>query len=123
MSGFFGRDTLLADLELHKYQAGLLTTATLNKQGGGTVSLANVCLWPGDSVSALGHGGFPASSGQLTVWRTGEADSPRPDDTVTVQARSGPITVLVVSVAKTLNDDEADGYAKYDCRVTKAIGG
>jgi hypothetical protein len=109
---FFGRDTVLADLRMHRQQAGLVTTGTLNRRGTTSVAYENVCLWPGDESTALGVGGNPSVSGQLTAWRVGEADEPRADDTWTV----GGVTVTVLSVGKRHNHDEASGFAIYDCR-------
>lgn len=118
---FFGRETVEADLELHRDQAGLVVTGTLYKQGGGTVPLDNVSLVLPGQASALGGGGFPVTTGTLTIWRTGEAMDPRPDDTVGVALRTGTVRVQLKSVAKALNDDEADGFARYDCVAVKGF--
>lgn len=109
---FFGRETVLADLRLHKDQAGLVTTGTLNRRGTSSVSYANVCLWPGDENSAIGSDGNASIGGMLTMWRVGESDKPRADDTVTVSSQ----TVLLLSVTARHNHNESSGYAIYDCR-------
>ncbi len=115
---FRGRDTVRADLRLHKQMAGGVTAATLLKQSGGTVALNNVCLWPDSQGSALGQGGFPARTAKLTFWRLGESDFPRADDRITV----GSVTYQVASLdSKAHNADEADGYATYRYTLTKAI--
>ncbi len=113
---FFGKKTVLADLRLHKMQAGLVTTGTLNRRGTTGVSYSNVCIWPGDENSALGSGGNPRVSGLLTAWPVGESDAPRADDTWTV----GGLTFLVLSVTKRHYHDESSNYAIYDCRWTRA---
>lgn len=109
---FFGRATVLADLRLHKDQAGLVTTGTLNRRGSSSVSYSNVCVWPGDENSALGRDGNASVNGMLTAWRLGESDGPRADDTWAV----GGVTYTVLSVTKRHNHDESSGYAIYDCR-------
>lgn len=112
---FFGRQTVLADLRLHKSQAGLVTTATLGRLGTTSVGYSNACLWPTDERTALGEGGMPIESGMVTVWRTGEADAPRADDTWTI----GGVSYLVTSVTKRHYHHESSGYAIYDCRVSR----
>ena len=111
---------MLADLRLHKAQAGLVTTGTLKNRVSGTipatgVSFAAVCLWPQQKSSALGVGGLPTSRGQLTAWRAGETTAPQVDGTWTV----GAVTVLITGVRPRHNHDEASNYAIYDCDVVK----
>jgi hypothetical protein len=110
---FFGRVSVLADLRLHKEQAGGVTAGTLGVQGGSSIAYANVCLWPSDERTGLGGAGAAVESAQLTAWRVGEADAPRPDDTWTV----GGVSYLVQTVRKRLHADESAGYCIYDCDV------
>lgn len=117
---FFGRETVVADLRLHKDQAGLVTTGTLKNRVSGTipttgVSYAAVCLWPVQKQSALGVGGLPPATSQLTAWRVGETTAPQADGTWTV----GGVSYLIVGVSPRHNHDEASNYAIYDCDVAR----
>jgi hypothetical protein len=112
---FFGRVSVLADLRLHKEQAGGVTTGTLKVLGGSNVAYANVCLWPTDERSAFGEGGLPVRSSQLTAWRVGESAPPRPDSSWTI----GGVDYLIQRVSKRLHADESDGYCIYDCDVAR----
>lgn len=113
---FFGRETVQADLDLHKDMAGGVTTGTLAPLGRSAVPYANVCLWPGSERTAIDEGGMPVETCQLTAWRMGEADpSPRPDDAWSVNG----VSYLIVSVGKRHFADEASGYCIYDCQVSR----
>ncbi len=128
MGLFFGKTSVLADLRLHKKQAGLVTTGTLSRYLNGTydpvndVALANVCLWPNPTYSSLGTGGGAYNAGPVCIWRTGESipdiggiAAPKGQDKLTI----GGTEYLLESVAPRLNADEANGYAIYDCQVTR----
>lgn len=111
---FFGRRTVLADLRLHKMQAGLVGAATLSRLDLPPIAYAHVCLWPTTEVSALGTGdGLPSDDGQVTAWRVGETAAPRPDDSWTV----GGVDYLIAEVAKRHSHDEAAGFCIYDCKI------
>ncbi len=118
---FFGKVSVLADLRLHKQQAGLVTTGTLARLKNGTydpvneVAYANVCLWPGSTYSTLGSGGPAYDQSQFCAWRTGEAEKPRGQDKWIV----GGIEYVIQSVTTRLNADENEGYAVYDCTVAR----
>lgn len=112
---FFGRQTVLADLRLHKQQAGLVTSGTLNMQGGASVSYSNVCVWPIQEVSGLGQEMAAHQQTTLRAWRTGETQGPRADDTWTVAGK----IYNVMSVVPSHNHDESSNYAIYDCLVTR----
>jgi hypothetical protein len=112
--GFLGRESVLADLRLHQEQAGGVTAGTLKVLGASTVAYSNVCLWPSTERTALGVGGVPSETAQLTAWRVGESEAPRPDDSWTV----GGVDYLVSAVTKRLWADESSGYCVYDCDVT-----
>lgn len=112
---YFGRRTVLADLRLHKMQAGGVGPATLSRLDLPPVSYANVCLWPTTEVSALGTGeGMPSDDGQVTAWRVNAGEvAPRPDDSWTI----GGVDYLITEVAKRHNADEATGSCIYDCKI------
>lgn len=118
---FFGQETVLADLDLHKDMAGLVTTGTLSRYIDGTydpandVAYANVCLWPGTTHSSLGIGGGAYDESAFCAWRTGESEKPRGQDKWTVAG----VEYLIETVASRLNDDESEGYAIYDCQVSR----
>lgn len=117
---FFGRATVLADLRLHKMQAGLVTTGTLSVRTSGdtfsTVAYTNVCLWPVRKTSAIGAGGMPPTNTTVTAWRVGESSAP----TIDCKWSIGGVTYLIVGVTSRHNHDESSGYAIYDCDVVKA---
>ncbi len=128
MSLFYGKTTVLADLRLHKAQAGLVTTGTVSRYINGTydpvndVELENVCLWPNPTYSSLGTGGGAYNAGPVCIWRTGEdfpviggISAPKGQDRLTI----GGTVYLIESVAPRLNADEDEGYAIYDCQVTR----
>lgn len=125
MPAFLARDTVEADLALHRDGAGGVTSATLTKQdGSGTVTLNNVCLWPDGQNSALGGGGLPGRHCDFTFWRLGEADFPKPDDTVTVNLIGGGTATWQVGalVGKRFSFDEGNGgYGVYDYTFKRAI--
>ena len=108
---FFGRETVEADLDLHRDMAGGVTAGTLNVLGSTAVPYANVCLWPPRQTTALGQDGSPNTAAKLTAWRVGEADAPQVDDSWVV----GGATYLVVGVTSRFTADEAAGYCVYDC--------
>jgi hypothetical protein len=117
---FFGRDTVLADLRMHRQQAGLVVAGTLKNRVSGTipstgVSYEAVCLWPVAKRSALGSGGLPTASAQLTAWRVGETTAPQVDGTWTV----GGVSYLTLAVTPRHNHDESSNFAIYDCDVAK----
>jgi len=112
---FFGRNTVLADLRLHKAQAGLVRAGTLNLLGGGTVAYANVCVWPHTEVSGLGQESAAHQEATVTAWRVGEAQPPRVDDTWAV---GGKVYGILQATARH-SDDESSGYAIYDCICTR----
>lgn len=112
---FFGRETVLADLRLHKAQAGLVSSAVLGLFGGGTVSYENVCIWPVTEVSGLGQETAAHQQTIITAWRIGEAQPPRADDTWTKDGK----VYGIIEVAKRHNHDESSGYAIYDCTCTR----
>lgn len=112
---FFGRRTVAADLRLHKKQAGLVTTGTLNLMNGGTVSYSNVCKWPVTEVSGLGQETAAHQETMITAWRQGESQAPRVDDTWTIGGK----IFGIVSINPRHNDDESSGYAIYDCTCTR----
>lgn len=112
---FFGRQTVAADLRLHKKQAGLVTTGTLNLQGGGTVSYSNVCLWPTTEITGLGQEMAAHQETMVTAWRQGESQPPRVDDTWTIGGKN--YGIVVVNIRH--NHDESSGYAIYDCTCTR----
>ncbi len=111
---FYGRRSVLADLRLHKMQAGLVIAATLSRLDLPPIAYANVCLWPTTEVSALGTNddGLPSDDGQITAWRVGEAAAPRPDDSWTISG----LDYLISEVTKRLNHDESAGFCIYDCK-------
>ena len=112
---FFGRETVLADLRLHKEQAGAVTAGTLTLLGGAAVTYADVCLWPSTHQTGLGGPQVPLKTAQLTAWRHGEASAPRPDDSWTV----GGVAYQIQSVTKRLHADESAGFCIYDCDVVR----
>lgn len=112
---FFGRKTVQADLRLHKMQAGLVTTGTLNILGDGTVAYTNVCVWPVTEVSGLGQETAAYQQTLVTAWRLGESRAPRVDDTWTVGGK----VYNIVSINPRHNHDESSGYAIYDCTCTR----
>lgn len=112
---FFGKQTVKADLRLHKKQAGLVTTGTLNILGSASVSYANVCVWPVTEVSGLGQEQAAHQQTMITAWRLGESRAPRVDDTWTVGGK----VYGIVSINPRHNNDESSGYAIYDCTCTR----
>lgn len=112
---FFGRRTVEADLRLHKMQAGLVTTGTLNLMNGGTVAYANVCKWPVLEVSGLGQETAAHQETMITAWRLGESQAPRADD---IWAVGGKLYGIVTANTRH-NHDESSGYAIYDCTCTR----
>ena len=113
--GFFGRVSVLADLRLHKEQAGGVTAGTLVRLGSSSVAYADVCLWPTNHQTGLGGNQVPLKTALLTAWRHGEASAPRPDDSWTV----GGTSYLIQSVTKRLHADETDGFCIYDCDIVR----
>ena len=111
--GFFGRVSVIADLRLHKEQAGGVAAGTLAVLGGAAVPYANVCLWPTGERTGLGGPRVPSVTTQLTAWRAGETTAPRPDDSWTV----GGVAYQVVNVQKRLHADESSNFCIYDCDV------
>lgn len=118
---FFGRETVLADLRLHKAQAGLVTAGTLRVRGASDtftdVAYENVCLWPPREMTGLGGGGAATQGATVTAWRTGEASAPSVDDKWVI----GGVSFLIVSRTARHSHDEASGYAIYDCQVSRMV--
>lgn len=114
---FFGRNTVLADLRLHKHQAGLVTSGTLTTFGTGStsVSYANVCVWPVHEISGMGMEQAAHQQTTITAWRIGETTAPRADDIWTVNSN----VYAVIDVTARHNHDEASNYAIYDCTCTR----
>jgi hypothetical protein len=112
---FFGRRTVLADLRLHKMQAGLVGAATLSRLDLPPIAYGNVCLWPTTESSALDTDeGLPSDDGKVTAWRTSVSEAaPRPDDSWTING----VDYLITEVAKRHNHDEAAGFCIYDCAI------
>jgi len=116
MSGFYGRRTVLRDLNKHR-RTGKVTSATLKRNSGlSDLAWANVYVWPVRETTGLGGGGNANLETTIVAWRVGEADMPRVDDRWVV----GADTWNVRTADRRLNADEAAGYAVYDCGVIKA---
>jgi len=114
---FFGRETVEADLDLHRDMAGGVTAGTLRRNSGfSDVPYANVCLWPPQEVTGVGGGGNANQTATVTAWRVGEADKPRADDRWAI----GSDTWNIQSVTGRFTADESAGFAVYDCKVFRA---
>ena len=113
---FFGRVTVLADLRLHKEQAGLVTTCVYTPAGSTAgVTFANACPWPSTVDTALGKGGLPVDSGLVTIWRAGETTAPQIDGQLVIAGQ----TELIVTVDRRFPADEGSNYCVYDCRTQR----
>lgn len=111
---FFGKQTVLADLRLHKLNAGLVRSGSLRSLSGTVTTWANIGNWPITESTGMGDGAAQQNV-TITLWRVGEAVAPRADYTITCEGK----TLNIVSVTPRLNEDESANYAIYECQCTR----
>ena len=116
MAGFYGRRSVLADLMLHQRGTGKVVSAVLTMKDGldTQVSYANAYAWPSGSNTGAGGKGRAWNTGRVTLWRVGESDAPKADDTLALIIDGEVVDVRINGVTARLNADEADGFAVYD---------
>jgi hypothetical protein len=90
--------------------------ATLHRRTAGSdtftdYAYAYAYLWPTDSATGLAAGGFPDTSGKITLYQMGETYAPRVDDRITIDG-----TVWQV-IRVTSRQNKQAGYGCHDCDV------
>lgn len=97
-------------------RTGKLVRATLTLQDADNtvVPYANAYAWPSGSQTGAGGKGRASNSGKITLWRAGESEGPKVDDTIAMVIDGESTDVRINGVTARLNADEADGFAIYD---------
>lgn len=116
MSGFYGIRSVLSDLEKHRRGTGKVVSAvlTLQDEDSTVVPYANAYAWPSPSNTGAGGQGRAWNNGRVTLWRVGESDGPKVDDTLAMEIDGESTDVRINGVTARLNADESSGYAVYD---------
>jgi hypothetical protein len=118
MARFYGIRSVLADYKKHLRGTGKVVTSSLYVRLVDAFPTTETyqSYYPPDTEStALGRGGMPLNTVQVTLWQMGQTNAPRPDDNI-----AGPDgkRFLVVSVQSRLNADA--GYGVHECSLMRA---